>query len=161
MAVQSSRKKQAKRISQRHRVIVNSADGPRVAWDRRNPAQSENWEDTRTKPVGFHHSLNCEHKKYKDKIVHRSLNCELKKATNARQKDKRCKKIKDKLHFSRLNCVVKRMRISARLLLPGSPPQTWRNSGLIRYVLIAVLSLFTLFKEEPCFHNPANLKYRK
>jgi hypothetical protein len=44
------------------------------------------------------------------------------------------------IHFPRLNCVVKRMRISARLLLPGSPPHTWRNSGLIRYVFIAVLS---------------------
>jgi hypothetical protein len=129
MAVQSSRKKQAKRISQRHRVIVNSADGPRVAWDRRNPAQSENWEDTRTKPVGFHHSLNCEHKKYKDKIVHRSLNCELKKVT--------------------------RTDYAAGLLQPGSPSLIWRNSGLIRDVLIAVISLYIILKENPYSHNSA------
>jgi hypothetical protein len=57
---------------------------------------------------------------------------ERKKAKPPRRKKRDgggCKKIKDEFHISRLNCVMKRMRISARLLLPGSPPQTWRNSG--------------------------------
>jgi hypothetical protein len=50
---------------------------------------------------------------HKEKIVHRSLNCELKKVT--------------------------RTDYAAGLLQPGSPSLIWRNSGLIRDVLIAVI----------------------